>query len=103
MQEMSYADEKYQQKLFFRCGFFIFILLGFGFFFPASAQQPVTGGEEGIIHVRKLKQIKGRVHLEWLYLEDNIDNLPAQKELIRSGEPVEFTSGYLYHGRDGCG
>jgi len=65
------------------------------------AQQPVTGGEDLIAHVRALKSLGGRVHLEWLYLEDNLDGRPEQRELVRGGRPLEFTEGRLYHGRGG--
>jgi hypothetical protein len=66
-----------------------------------SAQEPVMGGENLIGHVRLLKTLGAKVHLEWLYLEDRVDQLPEQQALIRSGRPLEFTEGFLYHGRDG--
>lgn len=71
--------------------------------FPSivSAQQPVTGGEELTGYVRRLKTMGKKVHLEWLYLENSCDLLPDQKALVRSGRPLEFTEGFLYHGRDG--
>ncbi len=63
------------------------------------SQQPVTGGEDLIPYVRALKLLGNQVHLEWLYLEDNLDRLPEQIDLVKSGRPLEFTEGYLYHGR----
>lgn len=66
-----------------------------------SAQVPVTGGEDLIGHVRRLKSLGSKVHLEWLYLEDSLDRLPEQQALVRSDRPLEFTEGFLYHGRDG--
>jgi len=80
---------------------FMLALYCCGFYVMVPAQQKVTGGEQGIDHVRRLKLSKVKVHLEWLYLEDRIDQLPDQQELIRSGRALEFTAGYLYHGRDG--
>jgi len=78
---------------------FIFVCL-LGYYSQLEAQQSVTGGEDLIPYVRKIKQNKS-VHLEWLYLENRIDQLPEQKAIVRSGKPLEFGAGYLYHGRDG--
>lgn len=82
-------------------GILLLVLYCCGFYVLIPAQEKVTGGEEGIGLVRRLKMSAVRVHLEWLYLEDQIDQRPAQKKLVRSGRPLEFTAGYLYHGRDG--
>lgn len=79
-----------------------FFLLAAAFLAPAAAaQEPVTGGEDLILRVRALKNLGERVHLEWLYLEDAVDQRPDQKRLVRSGGPLEFTAGALYHGRAG--
>ncbi len=82
----------------------VFMALAFGFSIFSSrisAQTPVTEGETLIGYVRRLKSLGPKVHLEWLYLEDRIDRLPEQQALVRSGRPLEFTEGFLYHGRDG--
>ena len=66
-----------------------------------TAQEPVTTRVDLLDQVRRLKTLGGRVHLEWLYLEDRVDTRPDQTALVRSGQPVEFGAGWLYHGRDG--
>jgi len=66
-----------------------------------EAQQPAKGGGNLVPFVHKIKEQKLSVHLEWLYLEDRFDWLQQQREIVRSRKPLEFTSGYLYHGRDG--
>ena len=66
-----------------------------------AAQEPVTTSVDLLDEVRRLKTMAGRVHLEWLYLEDSIDGQPDQTALVKSGRDVEFGEGLLYHGRDG--
>ncbi len=66
-----------------------------------AAQETVTTSVDLLDEVRRLKTMVGRVHLEWLYLEDAMDGRPDQKALVRSGGEVEFGEGLLYHGRDG--
>lgn len=66
-----------------------------------AAQEPVTTVVDLLDEVRRLKTMAGRVHLEWLYLEDAGDGQPDQTALVKSGREVEFGEGLLYHGRDG--
>jgi hypothetical protein len=66
-----------------------------------AAQEPVTTFVDLLDEVRRLKTMAGRVHLEWLYLEDALDGRPEQTALVKSGREVEFGEGLLYHGRDG--
>jgi len=66
-----------------------------------GSQEPVTTSVDLLDQVRRLKAMGGRVHLEWLYLENRVDARPDQKDLVRSGRPLEFGDGLLYHGRDG--
>lgn len=84
----------------------LIFLVSWGFLYssPAalrSAQEPVATSVDLLPQIRKLKTLGGRVHLEWLYIEDRVDARPDQKELVRSGRPLEFAEGLLYHGRDG--
>ncbi len=75
--------------------------LGFPLGAVRAAQEPVTAGVDLLPQVRKLKTLGGRVHLEWLYIEERVDRRPEQKALVRSGRALEFGDGLLYHGRDG--
>ncbi len=84
----------------------LIVLVLWGFSCPSpfalrAAQEPVTAGVDLLPQVRKLKSLGGRVHLEWLYLEERADARPDQKDLVRSGRALEFGEGLLYHGRDG--
>jgi hypothetical protein len=81
----------------------LILLFAWGLAYTAApaAQEPVTTSVGLLDEVRRLKAMAGRVHLEWLYLEDAMDRQPAQTALAKSGREVEFGEGLLYHGRDG--
>jgi len=66
-----------------------------------AAQEPVTTRVDLLAQVRRLKTLGGRVHQEWLYLEDASDSRPDQRALVRGGGALEFGDGLLYHGLNG--
>jgi len=89
-----------KRVFFFRTGVLL-LLAAWADGAPPFVQEPVTGGEQLIRRVRALREAGGGAHPEWLYLEDRVDQRPDQKRLVRGGQPLEFSDGYLYHGREG--